>query len=131
VRDSAKKFGVCAIQEEKTKMIRSIKSLVLRAAIALVVVASAGAMMMTSPVQAENQPGAAQPSPAASPQNQEATTKGAMECCKLGKSGITDKAGAMECCRLGKKKMVSSTDKDAAMACCKRGMKAGTNGPGR
>jgi hypothetical protein len=111
-------------------MIRSIKSLALRAAIALVIVASAGAVIMTSPAQAENQPDAAQPSPAASPQNQEATTKGAMECCKLGKSGITDKGAAMKCCRLGKQKMMSSTDKDAAMACCKRGMKAGTNGSG-
>jgi len=131
VRDCAKKFEVRAIQEEETKMNRSIQSVVLRAAIALAIVAGAGAVTMASPAQAENQPGAAEPSPASTPQNQGATAKGAMDCCKLGKRGITDKGAAMECCRLGNKAMVSSTDKDAAMACCKRGMKAGTNGPGR
>ncbi len=69
--------------------------------------------------------------PPAAANKQDLTTKGAMECCKLGmKMAPTsaNQSAAMECCELGMKGM-PGTSKDSSMQCCKRGKKGAAIGP--
>lgn len=108
-------------------MISCIRLVLLRAAFALVIVASAGAVMTASPAEAESQAS----SPAASSQNEESAAKGAMKCCKLGKSLIINKNGAMDAVNSKGEGRAGTTRTARLMQCCKLGMREGASRPRR
>ncbi len=90
-------------------------------------------LLIASPSKSRAQSEAAAPEhPAAAPNKQDLTAKGAMKCCKL-EMEMAPKPGnrraAMECCELGKKGMPGTPNKESAMECCKLGSKGAANVP--